>query len=92
MEDQVPDNPPSQFDEKVRVRVRESERSLKANDLSQGESLVPRIPLWWRLIILIIMIMIKLTKLTTMIINLWWRLRVTTDNPVAKVTSEIVTP
>ena len=48
---------------------------------------------------MIIMIIIKFTKLTTMIIikltmgnNLWWRLRVTTDNPVAKVTSEIVTP
>ena len=76
--------------------MKESERSSKAKDLSQGESLVPRIPLWWRLIIMIIT---KLTKMTTMIIikltmgsNLWWRLRVTTDNPVAKVTSEIVTP
>ena len=66
--------------------MKESERSSKAKDLSQGESLVPRIPLWWRLIIMIItkltkmttMIIIKLTKLTTMIIimltmgnNLW---------------------
>ena len=50
-----------------KIKLRKMYWFWAALDLSQGDSLVPRIPLWWRL-------------------------RVTTDKPVAKVTREIVTP